>query len=344
MTVNYPSGFLSHGVNTGLSRVHHSHRFIILFYVGFQKRFGFTNHLHFSRMERPVHRIDHAFESTKIIQFSLNSAAIQRPVSSFSDCVTQINRFFPDYHKMFDGLPHIPLNFFKKKASNSQDGFVDDKNSSRDLDCPAKIPSLRSCTKLLPGASEEPIQDSLNLSVDSDRLTVSTRIPVHQEHTPKRRIQLDESCNTSLETTDSRCPPNSRTPSPPKTFKSVRRSTPKSDPVLNMHPRSHSWRKSQLNRSSIGSSCGRSSEMLTSGHAAEVPAGVNTIYMRSLIAESSTIADRETSNEVPSFVIKYLPSFLAHTEAIHVMCSIRLSTQCNQTLDDLLNQTVNQVP
>ncbi|KAF5398106.1 hypothetical protein PHET_08511 [Paragonimus heterotremus] len=292
-------------------------------------------------MEHPVHRIDHAFESTKIIQFSLNSAAIQRPVSSFSDCVTQINRFFPDYHKMFDGLPHIPSNFFKK-TSNSQDGFIDDKNSSHDP-CRTRILSLRSCTKLLPGPSEDPIQDSLNLTVDSDRLTVSTRIPVLQEHTPKRRIRLDDTCNTSLETIDSRCPPNSRSPSPSKAFKNVRRSTPKSDPELDMHPRSHSWRKGQLSRTSVGSSCGRSSEMLPVCHAAEVPAGVNTIYMRSLIAESSTIADRETNNEVPSFVIKYLPSFLAHTEAIHVICSIRLSPQCNETLDDLLNQTVNQV-
>ncbi|KAF8564814.1 hypothetical protein P879_07804 [Paragonimus westermani] len=293
-------------------------------------------------MEHPVYRIDHAFEPTKIIQFSLNSAAIQRPMSSFSDCVTQINRFFPDYHKMFDGLPNIPLSIFKR-TPNSQDGSVDDKNSSHALDCRTRFPSLRSCTKVLPGPSKEPIQDSLNLSVDSDKPTVSTRIPLHQEHAPKRRIQLDDACNTSLETTDSRFPLNSRSPSPSKAFKGVRRSTPKSDPGLDMHPRSHSWRRSQLNRTNVGSPCARSSEMLPACHASEVPAEVHTTYMRSLIAESSTIADRETNNEVPSFVTKYLPSFLAHTGAIHVMCSVRLSPQCNQTLDDLLNQTVSQV-
>ncbi|KAA3679368.1 uncharacterized protein DEA37_0001993 [Paragonimus westermani] len=210
-------------------------------------------------MERPVYRIDHAFEPTKIIQFSLNSAAIQRPMSSFSDCVTQINRFFPDYHKMFDGLPNIPLSFFKK-TPHSPGGSVDDKNSSHVLDCRTRIPSLRSCTKVLPGPSKEPIQDSLNLSVDSDKPTVSA-------------------------------------------FKGVRRSTPKSDPGLDMHPRSHSWRKSQLNRTNVGSPCARSSETLPACHAPEVPTEVNTTYMRSLIAESSTIADRETNNEVPSFVV-----------------------------------------
>ncbi|TGZ59861.1 hypothetical protein CRM22_008851 [Opisthorchis felineus] len=259
--------------------------------------------------------VSRADPSQQLLLFSLRASSDLAPMSSFSECVTRIEEFFPFDDDSLGSVPRISL------APIS--------TTLRKIPSPSTPPSPRASRArrvcLTPSHSTigyQATQDSLNICSQTSH---GTNLP---RRSPRKRNRTAEECNNSVETLD-------LTPS----FASNH------NPIIRLQPPSSSELCSTHPKSSIGSPCARSSHLPTClpSDSAEEATG---ILVRSLVSEVFCSTERSpnsrSSPAIPFSLIRRIPSFLNCARKIHAVSCIQPASPTFQNLlERMLSQSVH---
>ncbi|OON18238.1 hypothetical protein X801_05912, partial [Opisthorchis viverrini] len=299
--------------------------------------------------------VPRADPSQGLLLFSLRASSDVAPMSSFSECVTRIEEFFPFDDHSFRTVPRtslVPISTTPRGTSSpstppSPRGGRARRVCLASSHCTtgyqATQDSLNICSQTSPGASlfrrsprkRNRTAEECNNSVETLDLTPSFA----SNHNPIIHLQWSlrkskeaavkvSGCESSLEIQDSNT-------SPASTFNPTACSQPPSSSELcSTHP-----------KSSIGSPCARSSHLptcLPSDSSEET----RSILVRSLVSEVFCSTERSSNSKsspsIPFSLIRRIPSFLNCARKIHAVSCIQPASPTFQNLlERMLSQSVH---
>ncbi|GAA52613.1 hypothetical protein CLF_108452 [Clonorchis sinensis] len=306
--------------------------------------------------------VPRADPSQGLLLFSLRASSDVAPMSSFSECVTRIEEFFPYDDHSFRTVPRTSL------APIS--------TTPRETPSPSTPPSPRGgrargvcLTSSHSTIGYQATQDSLNICSETSHGTSLLR------RSPRKRNRTAEECNNSVETLD--LTPSFTSNHNPiirlqHSTSALERSLRKSNeaavtvavcessletqdssasPASNFNPTTCSQPPSSSElcsthpKSSIGSPCARSSHLLTclpSDNAEEA----TSILVRSLVSEVFCSTERSSNSRsspaIPFSLIRRIPSFLNCARKIHAVSCIQPASPTFQNLlERMLSQSVH---